>query len=80
MLLLQRSAEEAAEEREDHIASLQEELCRLSAQLQRLRVTVQEYELEVTALRAELTVESQSQDPDLGRSGHRGNHGCHAGR
>lgn len=76
LLLLQQSAEEAAAEREDDIAWLQEELCGLSAQLQRLRGTVQEYDLEVTTLRAEIAVRSQSQDLKVaGRSGYRGNQG-----
>lgn len=73
---MQQSAEEAAEERENDIASLQEELCRLTAQLQRLRLTVHEYHLEVTALRAGIGVKSPSRDLNVaGRSGYRGNHG-----
>lgn len=76
VLLLQQAAEEAAEERENDIASLQEELCRLTAQLQHLRATVQEYDLEVTVLRAEIGVQSQGQDLNAaGSSGFRGNHG-----
>lgn len=81
VLLLQQSAEEAAEERENDIASLQEELCRLSAQLQHLRVTVQEYDLEVTTLRAEINPNpNPSQDLSVaGSSGYRGNHGWQGG-
>lgn len=75
VLLLQRSAQEAAEEREDDIAALQEELCRLGAQLQHLLLTLQEDHLEVIALRAQTGLKSQSQDLNLGRSGYRGDHG-----
>lgn len=54
VLMVQQAAEEEAAERENDIASLQEELCRLKAELQRLHMTAQEYELEVTTLRVEL--------------------------
>ncbi|CAK6982400.1 coiled-coil domain-containing protein 136-like isoform X1 [Scomber scombrus] len=60
VLVLQQAAEEAAAERENDIASLQEELCRLRAELQRLHVTAQEYELEVTSLRAEISMKSHN--------------------
>nr|XP_020480938.1 coiled-coil domain-containing protein 136-like isoform X2 [Monopterus albus] len=60
VLVLQQAAEEAAAERENDIASLQEELCRLRAELQRLHTMAQEYELEVTTLRAEISMKSQS--------------------
>ncbi|KAF3705379.1 Coiled-coil domain-containing protein 136 Nasopharyngeal carcinoma-associated gene 6 protein [Channa argus] len=60
VLVLQQAAEEAAAERENDIASLQEELCRLRAELQRLHATAQEYELEITTLRAEISMKSQS--------------------
>ncbi|XP_035281942.1 coiled-coil domain-containing protein 136 isoform X2 [Anguilla anguilla] len=59
VLELQQAAEEAAAERENDIASLQEELCRLRAELQRLHAATQEYELEITTLRAELAMKSQ---------------------
>ncbi|XP_008399954.1 coiled-coil domain-containing protein 136 isoform X1 [Poecilia reticulata] len=59
VLVLQQAAEEAAAERENDIASLQEELCRLRVELQRLHATVDEYELEVTSLRAELSMKSR---------------------
>ncbi|XP_070785446.1 coiled-coil domain-containing protein 136 [Enoplosus armatus] len=62
VLMLQQAAEEAAAERENDIASLQEELCRLRAELQRLHVTAQEYELEITTLRAEISMKSQNKD------------------
>uniref|UniRef100_A0A3B3VES8 Coiled-coil domain containing 136b n=1 Tax=Poecilia latipinna TaxID=48699 RepID=A0A3B3VES8_9TELE len=58
VLVLQQAAEEAAAERENDIASLQEELCRLRVELQRLHATADEYELEVTSLRAELSMKS----------------------
>ncbi|XP_043964341.1 coiled-coil domain-containing protein 136-like isoform X2 [Gambusia affinis] len=59
VLVLQQAAEEAAAERENDIASLQEELCRLRVELQRLHATAAEYELEVTSLRAELSMKSR---------------------
>lgn len=48
VLLLQQGAEEAAAERENDIAYLQEELCRLKAELQRLHASTQEHTVEVT--------------------------------
>uniref|UniRef100_A0A3B4AWP1 Periplakin-like plectin repeat domain-containing protein n=1 Tax=Periophthalmus magnuspinnatus TaxID=409849 RepID=A0A3B4AWP1_9GOBI len=60
VLMLQQAAEEAAAERENDIASLQEELCRVRAELQRLYATTQEYELEITSLKAEISMKSQS--------------------
>ncbi|XP_056311893.1 coiled-coil domain-containing protein 136 isoform X1 [Danio aesculapii] len=59
---LQQAAEEAAAERENDIALLQEELCRLRAELERLRGTTQEYELELTTLRAEICMKNQSKE------------------
>lgn len=59
---LQQAAEEAAAERENDIALLQEELCRLRAELQRLHNTTQEYELELTTLRAEISMKSQRRE------------------
>ncbi|XP_041112181.1 coiled-coil domain-containing protein 136-like [Polyodon spathula] len=64
VLVLQQAAEEAAAERENDIASLQEELCRLRAELQRLHTTRQEYELEITSLRAEIRMKSQGSAQD----------------
>ncbi|MGH0139311.1 UNVERIFIED_CONTAM: hypothetical protein FKN15_025141 [Acipenser sinensis] len=64
VLVLQQAAEEAAAERENDIASLQEELCRLRAELQRLHATRQEYELEITSLRAEIRMKSQGSAHD----------------
>ncbi|XP_061140342.1 coiled-coil domain-containing protein 136-like isoform X2 [Syngnathus typhle] len=58
-LLLQQAAEEAAAERENDIASLQEELCRRRAELGRLGDDARHYELEITTLRAELSVKSR---------------------
>ncbi|KAK5619025.1 hypothetical protein CRENBAI_004104 [Crenichthys baileyi] len=60
VLVLQQAAEEAAAERENDIASLQEELCRLRVELQRLQATAAEYELEITTLRAEMSMRSLS--------------------
>uniref|UniRef100_A0A8C6V520 Coiled-coil domain containing 136b n=1 Tax=Neogobius melanostomus TaxID=47308 RepID=A0A8C6V520_9GOBI len=60
VLMLQQAAEEAAAERENDIASLQEELCRVRAELQRLYTTTQEYEMEITSLRAEISMKSHS--------------------
>ncbi|XP_028810284.1 coiled-coil domain-containing protein 136 isoform X2 [Denticeps clupeoides] len=62
VIALQQAAEEAAAERENDIASLQEELCRLRAELLRLRATTQEYELEITTLRAEIAMKNQNRD------------------
>ncbi|KAI9540736.1 hypothetical protein NQZ68_038048 [Dissostichus eleginoides] len=59
VILLQQTAEEAAAEREFDIASLQEELCRRRVELQRLSEETQEYELEITTLRAEISMKSQ---------------------
>ncbi len=59
---LQQAAEEAAAERENDIALLQEELCRVRAELERLRGTTQEYELELTTLRAEISMKSQRRE------------------
>lgn len=64
VLLLQQAAEEAAAERENDIASLQEELCRLRAQLGRLNDEAQEYELEITTLRAEISMKSQRREEE----------------
>ncbi|XP_075900147.1 uncharacterized protein LOC142900017 isoform X2 [Nelusetta ayraudi] len=55
VLLLQQAAEEAAAERENDIACLQEELCRLRAELQRLHAAASQSELEMSALRAEIS-------------------------
>lgn len=63
VLMLQQAAEEAAAERENDIASLQEELCRVRAELQRLYSTTQEYELEITSLKAEISMKSLSAEP-----------------
>ncbi|XP_016099621.1 coiled-coil domain-containing protein 136 [Sinocyclocheilus grahami] len=60
VLLQQQAAEEAAAERENDIASLQEELCRFRAETSRLENTGQEYELEIVTLRAEIEMKSQS--------------------
>ncbi|XP_076860605.1 uncharacterized protein ccdc136b [Brachyhypopomus gauderio] len=60
---LQQAAEEAAGRAgENDIALLQEELCRLRAELQRLRGTTQEYELELTTLRAEICMKNQRRE------------------
>lgn len=64
VLLLQQAAEEAAAERENDIASLQEELCRRRAELQRLSEETQEYELEITTLRAEISMKSQRREAE----------------
>ncbi|XP_041444373.1 coiled-coil domain-containing protein 136 isoform X1 [Xenopus laevis] len=58
IMSLRQSAEEAAAERESDIASLQEELCRLRAELHELQETRQEYEMEITTLRAEINMKS----------------------
>ncbi|XP_069814002.1 coiled-coil domain-containing protein 136 [Dendropsophus ebraccatus] len=60
IMSLRQAAEEAAAERESDIASLQEELCRLRAELHELQETRQEYEMEITTLRAEISMKSCS--------------------
>ncbi|RVE56835.1 hypothetical protein OJAV_G00225080 [Oryzias javanicus] len=60
VLVLQQAAEEAAADSENDIAYLQEELCRLKAELQSLHAAVAEYELEISALRAELKTETRN--------------------
>ncbi|XP_044139363.1 coiled-coil domain-containing protein 136 isoform X2 [Bufo gargarizans] len=60
IMSLRQAAEEAAAERESDIASLQEEMCRLRAELQELQETRQEYEMEITTLRAEISMKSCS--------------------
>ncbi|XP_030072590.1 coiled-coil domain-containing protein 136 [Microcaecilia unicolor] len=55
---LRQAAEEVAAERENDIATLQEELCRLRAELLKLEQMRQEYELEITSLRAEIHMKS----------------------
>lgn len=64
VLLLQQAAEDAAAERENDIASLQEELCRRRAELQRLSDDTQGYELEITTLRAEISMKSQRRETE----------------
>lgn len=64
VVLLQQAAEEAAAERENDIASLQEELCRRRAELQRLSEETQAYELEITTLRAEINMKSQRREAE----------------
>ncbi|XP_061678858.1 coiled-coil domain-containing protein 136 isoform X2 [Syngnathoides biaculeatus] len=66
-LLLQQAAEEAAAERENDIASLQEELCRRRAELQRLGEETREYELEITTLRAEISMKSRRREAERSR-------------
>ncbi|KAK9516482.1 hypothetical protein VZT92_024407 [Zoarces viviparus] len=64
VFLLQQAAEEAGAERENDIASLQEELCRRRVELQRLSEETQEYELEITTLRAEIGMKSQRREAE----------------
>lgn len=59
VLILQQTAEEAAAERENDIASLQEELCRIRAEISQLENTGLEYELEIVTLRAEIEMKSK---------------------
>ncbi|KAK7891107.1 hypothetical protein WMY93_023070 [Mugilogobius chulae] len=49
---------------ENDIASLQEELCRRRAELQRLSEETQAYELEITTLRAEINMKSQRREAE----------------
>uniref|UniRef100_A0A8D0L4X7 Coiled-coil domain containing 136b n=1 Tax=Sphenodon punctatus TaxID=8508 RepID=A0A8D0L4X7_SPHPU len=57
---MQLEVEESAALHENEIAGLQEELCRLRAELQRIQRTRDEYEMEITSLRAEITMKSSS--------------------
>ncbi|XP_047431906.1 coiled-coil domain-containing protein 136-like [Mugil cephalus] len=62
-LVLQQEAEEAAAERENDIASLQEELCRLRAELQRLHSNTAQYQQEAATLKAELSMKGAGLNP-----------------
>ncbi|XP_054844926.1 coiled-coil domain-containing protein 136 isoform X1 [Eublepharis macularius] len=53
---LRLDAEEAAALHENEIAGLQEELCRQKAEVERMQHMCNEYELELTSLRAEITM------------------------
>nr|XP_060632339.1 coiled-coil domain-containing protein 136 isoform X2 [Anolis sagrei ordinatus] len=53
---LRLDAEEAAALHENEIAGLQEELCRLKAELDRVQLVRNEYDMEITALRAEINM------------------------
>ncbi|XP_058047691.1 coiled-coil domain-containing protein 136, partial [Ahaetulla prasina] len=57
---LRLEAEEAAALHENEIASLQEELCRMKAELERVQRIHHEYEMELTALRAEIQMMQDS--------------------
>uniref|UniRef100_A0A8C8SLW9 Coiled-coil domain containing 136 n=1 Tax=Pelusios castaneus TaxID=367368 RepID=A0A8C8SLW9_9SAUR len=58
---LRLAAEETAAIHENEIAALQEQLCRLRAELQRAQQIRDEYELETSTLRAEIMMKSKSQ-------------------
>nr|XP_034984519.1 coiled-coil domain-containing protein 136 [Zootoca vivipara] len=53
---LRLDAEEAAALHENEVAGLQEEICRLKAELERVQRVRNEYDMEVTALRAEINM------------------------
>nr|XP_028602821.1 coiled-coil domain-containing protein 136 isoform X2 [Podarcis muralis] len=53
---LRLDAEEAAALHENEVAELQEEICRLKAELERVQRVRNEYDMEVTALRAEINM------------------------
>ncbi|XP_053113584.1 coiled-coil domain-containing protein 136 isoform X2 [Hemicordylus capensis] len=53
---LRLDAEEAAALHENEIAGLQEELCRLKAELERVQDVRNEYDMEITTLRAEINM------------------------
>ncbi|XP_061438632.1 coiled-coil domain-containing protein 136 isoform X2 [Rhineura floridana] len=53
---LRLDAEEAAAVHENEVAGLQEEICRLKAELDRVQRVHNEYDMEVTALRAEINM------------------------
>ncbi|KAM6436304.1 coiled-coil domain-containing protein 136 isoform 2-T2 [Liasis olivaceus] len=56
---LRLDAEEVAAVHENEIAGLQEELCRLKAELQRVQQVRDEYDMELTALRAEIRMKQE---------------------
>ncbi|EMP28591.1 hypothetical protein UY3_14305 [Chelonia mydas] len=58
---LRLEAEEVAAIHENEIAALQEQLCRLQAELQRFQRVREEYETEITTLRAEITMKASGQ-------------------
>ncbi|XP_043355556.1 coiled-coil domain-containing protein 136 isoform X2 [Dermochelys coriacea] len=58
---LRLEAEEMAAIHENEIAALQEQLCRLRAELQRFQRVREEYETEITTLRAEITMKGSGQ-------------------
>uniref|UniRef100_A0A8C4WEK9 Uncharacterized protein n=1 Tax=Gopherus evgoodei TaxID=1825980 RepID=A0A8C4WEK9_9SAUR len=58
---LRLEAEEVAAIHENEIAALQEQLCRLRAELQRVQQVREEYETEITTLRAEITMKGSGQ-------------------
>ncbi|XP_062990567.1 coiled-coil domain-containing protein 136 [Elgaria multicarinata webbii] len=60
---LRLDAEEAAALHENEVAVLQEEICRLKAELERVQQNRNEYDMEITALRAEI---SMKQGPGTG--------------
>lgn len=55
---LHLDAEEAAALHENEIARLQEELCRLKAELERVQHVRNEYDVEITTLKAEISMKS----------------------
>ncbi|KAH1185408.1 coiled-coil domain-containing protein 136 isoform X1 [Mauremys mutica] len=65
---LQLEAEEEAAIHENEIAALQEQLCRLRAELQRVQQVREEYETEITTLRAEITMKGSGQVRAEGRA------------
>ncbi|XP_074832345.1 coiled-coil domain-containing protein 136 isoform X2 [Carettochelys insculpta] len=65
---LQLEAEEMAAIHENEIAALQEQLCWLRAELQRVQQVRDEYETEVTTLRAEIKMKRDGQARAEGRS------------
>ncbi|TFJ96480.1 O-succinylhomoserine sulfhydrylase [Platysternon megacephalum] len=65
---LRLEAEEVAAIHENEIAALQEQLCRLRAELQRVQQVREEYETEITTLRAEITMKGSGQARAEGRT------------
>uniref|UniRef100_A0A8C0G243 Coiled-coil domain containing 136b n=1 Tax=Chelonoidis abingdonii TaxID=106734 RepID=A0A8C0G243_CHEAB len=65
---LRLEAEEVAAIHENEIAALQEQLCRLRAELQRVQQVREEYETEITTLRAEITMKGSGQAWAEGRA------------
>ncbi|KAL2102566.1 hypothetical protein ACEWY4_001734 [Coilia grayii] len=64
----EKESELAEAQEELRRAQEEEELCRLRAQMERLQVTTQDYEMEITSLRAEMAMKSHHGTPSPERA------------